>query len=174
MKRNKCFYFACLLTGTLGCSSGWAASPNANAASSNANAAAPNAKAAPANAKAAASSAPFEQLVDDFVFGTLALSPTTATSYGYHVHNGASLDDVLDDFSALLFRSGRKQPDRLNGNIANDASQFDGPGVKHFALSLDTADDRKIVNLAGNRRQRLAILALGCLMVEALRNSGFR
>src|ERR1700734_2019462 len=41
----------------------------------------------------------FEQLVDDFVFGTLALSPTTATSFGYHVHHGVSLDDALDDFS---------------------------------------------------------------------------
>src|SRR5580693_3654197 len=42
----------------------------------------------------------FEQLVDDFVFGTLALSPTTATSFGYHVHHGVSLDDALDDFSS--------------------------------------------------------------------------
>jgi uncharacterized protein (DUF885 family) len=42
---------------------------------------------------------PFERLVDDFVFGTLALSPAAATSFGYHVHHGASLDDVLDDFS---------------------------------------------------------------------------
>jgi hypothetical protein len=49
-------------------------------------------------------------------------------------------------------RSGRKQPDRLNRKIPNDAPQFDGPCVKHFALSLDTADDREIVNFVGNRR----------------------
>src|SRR5882672_5993321 len=32
---------------------------------------------------------PFDQLADDFVFGTLALSPTTATGVVYHVHHGA-------------------------------------------------------------------------------------
>jgi uncharacterized protein (DUF885 family) len=41
----------------------------------------------------------FEHLVNDFVFGSLALSPATATSVGYHVHQGDSLDDLLDDFS---------------------------------------------------------------------------
>jgi uncharacterized protein (DUF885 family) len=41
----------------------------------------------------------FNQVVDDFVFGTLALSPTTATSVGYHRHHGAALDDLLEDFS---------------------------------------------------------------------------
>jgi uncharacterized protein (DUF885 family) len=41
----------------------------------------------------------FNQVVDDFVFGTLALSPTTATGIGYHRHHGAALDDLLEDFS---------------------------------------------------------------------------
>jgi uncharacterized protein (DUF885 family) len=41
----------------------------------------------------------FEQLVDDFVFGMLALSPTSATGFGYHNHQGVSLDDALDDYS---------------------------------------------------------------------------
>jgi uncharacterized protein (DUF885 family) len=41
----------------------------------------------------------FNQVVDDFVFGTLALSPTTATGVGYHRHHGAALDDQLEDFS---------------------------------------------------------------------------
>jgi uncharacterized protein (DUF885 family) len=44
--------------------------------------------------------ASFGQVVDDFVYGTLALSPTAATGVGYHVHHGIVLDDVLDDFSA--------------------------------------------------------------------------
>ena len=59
--------------------------------------AAESSTAKPSTAKAADSQ--FEQLVDDFVFGTLALSPTTATGVGYHVHHGAVLDDLLDDFS---------------------------------------------------------------------------
>jgi hypothetical protein len=50
--------------------------------------------------------------------------------------------------------------------ITSDAPQLDGPCVKHFALSLDTADDREIINFVGYRRQRLAILALGGLIVE--------
>jgi uncharacterized protein (DUF885 family) len=40
----------------------------------------------------------FSQVVDDFVFGTLALSPTTATGIGYHRHRGVMLDDHLEDF----------------------------------------------------------------------------
>jgi uncharacterized protein (DUF885 family) len=41
----------------------------------------------------------FNQVVDDFVFSTLALSPTTATGVGYHRHHGTALDDQLEDFS---------------------------------------------------------------------------
>ena len=40
-----------------------------------------------------------DRLVDDFVLGTLALSPSNATGLGYHTHHGKSLDDQLDDFS---------------------------------------------------------------------------
>jgi len=78
MNKNPTFHFACALAGIVGCSGAFAA------------AAAP---------KAAPSESAFEQLVDDFVFGTLALSPSTATSFGYHVHHGVSLDDALEDFS---------------------------------------------------------------------------
>ena len=42
----------------------------------------------------------FNQVVDDFVFGSLALSPVTATAVGYHKHRGEWLEDQLDDFSA--------------------------------------------------------------------------
>ena len=38
---------------------------------------------------------PLEQLVQDFVYGSLALSPVTATATGYHEHNGAALDEML-------------------------------------------------------------------------------
>jgi len=39
-------------------------------------------------------------LTDDFVHGSLALSPVGATSAGYHQHNGVRLDEQIDDFSA--------------------------------------------------------------------------
>lgn len=41
----------------------------------------------------------FSKLAEQFVYGSLALSPVTATAAGYHKHNGASLDDQIDDLS---------------------------------------------------------------------------
>src|ERR1700736_5821714 len=41
----------------------------------------------------------FSKLTDDFVYGSLALSPVAATSAGYHEHRGESLDEKLDDYS---------------------------------------------------------------------------
>ncbi len=41
-----------------------------------------------------------EKLTQDFIYGTLALSPVSATQAGYHQHNGTLLDDLLDDYSA--------------------------------------------------------------------------
>ena len=43
--------------------------------------------------------ADFSKLVEDFTYGTLALSPSAATQAGYHEHNGVSLDEALDDYS---------------------------------------------------------------------------
>jgi uncharacterized protein (DUF885 family) len=39
------------------------------------------------------------KLTDDFVYGSLALSPVSATAAGYHEHHGVKLDEKLDDFS---------------------------------------------------------------------------
>jgi uncharacterized protein (DUF885 family) len=50
-------------------------------------------------ARASPADLQFNQLVDDFVFGTLSLAPTTATGMGYHKHHGVMLDDQLEDFS---------------------------------------------------------------------------
>src|SRR6267154_3003085 len=50
----------------------------------------------------------FNQVVDDFVFGTLALSPTTATGVGYHRHHGAVLDDQLEDFGPAGIKASLK------------------------------------------------------------------
>lgn len=77
-----------------------------------------NAGAAPANAKPAPPDAGFEQLVDDFVLGTLALSPTNATGYGYHTHHGTSLDDLLDDFSPAGMAASRSLLHDIEARIA--------------------------------------------------------
>jgi uncharacterized protein (DUF885 family) len=41
----------------------------------------------------------FSKVTEDFVYGSLALSPVSATSAGYHEHQGVRLDEKLDDFS---------------------------------------------------------------------------
>ncbi len=41
----------------------------------------------------------FSKLTEDFVYGSLALSPVYATSAGYHEHHGIRLDEKLDDLS---------------------------------------------------------------------------
>src|ERR1700730_2660406 len=111
MNKIQHLQFAGLLAAVLCCPSVWAASSNAKAASSS--------KPAPAGDQ-------FEQLVDDFVLGTLALSPTTATSFGYHVHHGASLDDMLDDFSPAGIAASRSLLHDIEARIARlDAASLD-------------------------------------------------
>lgn len=39
----------------------------------------------------------FSKVTEDFVYGSLALSPVSATSAGYHEHRGTRLDEKLDD-----------------------------------------------------------------------------
>ena len=69
---------------------------------------------------------PFDQLVDDFVFGALALSPTTATGFGYHVHHGASLDDLLDDYSPAAIAASREFARGIEARIAKlDTASLD-------------------------------------------------
>src|SRR6266851_8356520 len=74
----------------------------------------------------------FEKLTDDFTFGTLAISPVTATQTGYHEHNGVQLDETLDDYSAagidaqrrfyesIQKRLGQINPDSLDNEQKSD------------------------------------------------------
>jgi uncharacterized protein (DUF885 family) len=50
----------------------------------------------------------FSKLIEDFVYGSLALSPVSATQAGYHEHQGVRLDEKLDDFSASGIETSRK------------------------------------------------------------------
>jgi uncharacterized protein (DUF885 family) len=50
----------------------------------------------------------FSKLTEDFVYGSLALSPVSATQAGYHEHQGVRLDEKLDDFSAPGIEASRK------------------------------------------------------------------
>src|SRR5712672_4204594 len=50
----------------------------------------------------------FSKLTEDFVYGSLALSPVSATQAGYHEHQGVKLDEKLDDFSPSGIETARK------------------------------------------------------------------
>ncbi len=61
----------------------------------------------------------FEKLNQDFVYGSLALSPVTAAATGYHQHNGASLDEMLDDYSAAGIDAERRFFESIQSGIAS-------------------------------------------------------
>src|ERR1700681_2957041 len=50
----------------------------------------------------------FSKLTEDFVYGSLALSPVSATQAGYHEHQGVRLDEKVDDFSPAGVEASRK------------------------------------------------------------------
>ena len=67
-----------------------------------------------------------EKLTQDFIYGTLALSPVNATAAGYHQHNGMPLDGLLDDYSAVGLDQQRKFcTDIQNRAGALDAAKLD-------------------------------------------------
>jgi uncharacterized protein (DUF885 family) len=120
---------------------------------------------------AAATPAPaagaFEQLVDDFVFGTLALSPTTATSFGYHVHNGTSLDDLLDDFSPAGLAAARDLLHEMDARIAKldaaslDAEQRADVDIMHNAIGASRLDLDEIQGYRHNPTTYVELLGNG-------------
>ncbi len=59
-----------------------------------------------------------ERLTQDFIYGTLALSPVNATSAGYHKDNGTALDELLDDYSAQGIDKQRQFCKEIQGRAA--------------------------------------------------------
>jgi uncharacterized protein (DUF885 family) len=68
-------------------------------------------------ARAAPADLQFDQVVEDFVFGSLALSPVTASTVGYHRHHGEMLEDQLDDFSEAGIKAQIKLQRDIEGRI---------------------------------------------------------
>jgi uncharacterized protein (DUF885 family) len=50
----------------------------------------------------------FSKLTEEFVYGSLALSPVSATVAGYHEHQGVRLDEKLDDYSSIGIQEQRR------------------------------------------------------------------
>jgi uncharacterized protein (DUF885 family) len=76
-------------------------------------------------------------LTDDFVYGSLALSPSSATSAGYHQHKGVNLDDQLDDFSA----AGIDQQHKFYSDFHNRLA-----AIQQDALSAEDRADYQIID----------------------------
>jgi uncharacterized protein (DUF885 family) len=80
-------------------------------------------------------------LTDDFVYGSLALSPTAATSAGYHQHKGANLENQLDDFSM----AGIDQLHKFYSDIHNRVA-----AIQQDSLSPEDRADYQIIDNAVN------------------------
>lgn len=76
------------------------------------------------------------KLTDDFVYGSLALSPTSATSAGYHEHQGVKLDQQLDDYSAAGIDKQRKFYSDFRARLA---------AIQPNTLSKEEAADYSII-----------------------------
>jgi uncharacterized protein (DUF885 family) len=59
-----------------------------------------------------------DSLTSDFVYGSLALSPVTATATGYHQHDHVSLDELLDDYSPAGIAAQRDFYQRVQSRIS--------------------------------------------------------
>jgi uncharacterized protein (DUF885 family) len=146
MNKIQRLHFVCLLSGVLCSPSVWAAS---------------------ASPKAGSTDGQFEQLVDDFVLGTLALAPTTATGFGYHVHHGASLDDMLDDFSPAGIAASRSLLHDIEARIARldtaslDAEQRADIDIMHNALGASRLELDEIQSYRHNPTGYVELLGNG-------------
>src|ERR1700716_1385767 len=146
MNKIHSLHVAGLLAGVLCCPGAWAASTNA---------------------KAASTDGQFEQLVDDFVLGALALSPVTATGFGYHVHHGASLDDMLDDFSPAGIAASRGFLHDIDARVPRldtaslDAEQRADIDIMHDALGASRLELDEIQSYRHNPTTYVELLGNG-------------
>lgn len=58
-------------------------------------------------------------LTDEFVYNSLAFSPSSATSAGLHEYQGQKLDEVLDDFSASALAKQRAFYEKFQGKLSD-------------------------------------------------------
>jgi uncharacterized protein (DUF885 family) len=76
-------------------------------------------------------------LTDDFVYGSLALSPAGASAAGYHQHKGANLEEQLDDFSPAGIEQQRKFYSDFHTRLA---------AIQQDALSAEDHADFEIID----------------------------
>jgi len=81
----------------------------------------------------------FSKLTEDFVYGSLALSPTNATQAGYHEHQGVKLDEKLDDFSPVGIQTAQTFYSDFKARLA---------AIDQQALSAEDRADYQIIQNA--------------------------
>jgi uncharacterized protein (DUF885 family) len=98
----------------------------------------------------------FSQVVDDFVFGSLALSPVMASTVGYHQYHGEMLEDELDNFSAAgikaqikLQRDIEARIERLDAKALNQEQRADIE-MMHNAISATRLDIEEVQSYRHN------------------------
>ena len=90
------------------------------------------------------------------MFGTLALSPTTATGIGYHRHHGAVLDDQLEDFSPAGIKASLNLLSEIEMRIGTlDAKSFNQEqradiNIMHGAIAAARLDLQDIQSYRHN------------------------
>jgi uncharacterized protein (DUF885 family) len=78
----------------------------------------------------------FDTLTAEFVFGSLAMSPVTATGAGYHRHGAVALDELLDDYGQAALQRQR---------VWNRAFRQRLDAIAAGALSPEQEADRRIM-----------------------------
>jgi uncharacterized protein (DUF885 family) len=79
----------------------------------------------------------FSKLADEFVYTTVAFSPTAATAAGFHEYQGRNLDEQLDDVSPAALDHQREYYVRFRERLHNE--------VKPDALSAESRADFHII-----------------------------
>ena len=108
----------------------------------------------------------FPALAEEFVYGSLALAPASATAAGYHQHDGVALDEQLDDWSEAgverqrrFYRDINVRLDRFDAARLSPEDQADHAVMKDqvalVSLELDTIQEWRhkptfYVELLGN------------------------
>ena len=83
----------------------------------------------------------FSKVTEEFVYGSLALSPVAATQAGYHEHQGVRLDEKLDDFSPLGVGTMQEFYDGFHGRLT---------AIDPQSLSAEDRADYQIIQNAVN------------------------
>ena len=98
----------------------------------------------------------FSKLTEEFVYGSLALSPVSATSAGYHEHNGVRLDEKLDDLGFGGIQEQRKFYSGFHDRLAL---------IKQDSLSPEERADYEII------RNQIDLSLLDLSQIQSFRHN---